>query len=93
MDDISAAIRRIVREEVERAFRAHDEKPADIRQMDASPSGAPEWLTEQQVSELIGVSVSTLQGWRVHEKGPPFKKVGRMVRYPREDLAEWQRSQ
>lgn len=58
------------------------------------------WLTEDEVSERTKIAVSTLQGWRVEpksttavRKGPPFVKVGRMIRYVEEDLIKWQKAQ
>ena len=43
-------------------------------------------LTEQQAAGLLHVTVKTLQAWRVRGGGPPFIKVGRLVRYRPEDL-------
>ncbi len=43
--------------------------------------------TEEQVAEMLQVSLSQLRKWRMkqHEgqrHGPPFRKIGRLVRYP-----------
>jgi hypothetical protein len=43
--------------------------------------------TEEQVSEMLQVSLSQLRKWRMtrnraKQQGPPFKKIGRLVRYP-----------
>jgi len=43
--------------------------------------------TEEQVAEMLQVSLSQLRKWRMkqHEgrrQGPPFRKIGRLVRYP-----------
>jgi transposase-like protein len=44
--------------------------------------------TEEQVAEMLQVSLSQLRKWRMkqHEGqrqgGPPFRKIGRLVRYP-----------
>jgi hypothetical protein len=51
------------------------------------------WLTEAEVADRTKIAVSTLQGWRVAKKGPPFAKVGRMIRYPDDQLAAWQQAQ
>lgn len=48
------------------------------------------WLrmfTEEEVSVLLRVSLSQLRKWRMKKnrgsaQGPPFKKLGRLVRYP-----------
>ncbi len=47
-------------------------------------------LTVQQVSELTGISVETLNQWRSQEKGPPYLKIeGKLVRYRKADLIEY----
>ena len=38
-------------------------------------------LTEEQVSKLWQISISTLRYWRNSGDGPNFFKVGRLVRY------------
>ena len=43
--------------------------------------------TEEEVSAMLRVSLSQLRKWRIKSNkgrvdGPPFKKVGRLVRYP-----------
>lgn len=43
--------------------------------------------TEQQVAEILQVSRSQLRKWRMgwsrgRPEGPPFKRMGRMIRYP-----------
>lgn len=47
--------------------------------------------TEEQVSDFLQVSLSQLRKWRMKRnqgtrQGPPFKKFGRLVRYPEEGL-------
>jgi Helix-turn-helix domain len=42
---------------------------------------------EEEVAAMLQVSLSQLRKWRMRENqdkqhGPPFKKVGRLVRYP-----------
>ncbi len=47
-------------------------------------------LTVQQVSEVTGISVETLNQWRSQRKGPPYLKLeGKLVRYRRADLLEY----
>lgn len=43
-------------------------------------------LTPQETSELLRVSPKTLTRWRYFRQGPPFLKLGRAVRYSRDDL-------
>ncbi len=47
------------------------------------------WLNEQEVSEITGIAVQTLRNWRFERKGPPYCKIGRMVRYPVADLTHF----
>ncbi len=46
-------------------------------------------LTEVQVGQLLGLSIRTLQAWRVRQAGPPFVQAGRAIRYRRSDLVSW----
>lgn len=46
-------------------------------------------LTEKEVSQRIGYSVSTLQKWRVAGLHLPFVKTGAGVRYRPEDIRSW----
>ena len=45
-----------------------------------------ELLTERQAAALLKVSVKSLQGWRSRGGGPPYRKLGRCVRYAVMDL-------
>jgi excisionase family DNA binding protein len=45
-----------------------------------------ELLTPEEVSDLTGLSVETLAQWRSQKKHFPFIKLGRLVRYDREDV-------
>ncbi len=49
--------------------------------------------TPAQVSDWLGVSVSTLTQWRYRGVGPRYVKVGRHVRYDWRDLEAWQAQQ
>jgi predicted DNA-binding transcriptional regulator AlpA len=46
-------------------------------------------LNEKQAAEFLGVSVRTLQAWRVRGAPPRFVKIGRAVRYQRRVLLEF----
>lgn len=46
-------------------------------------------LTEAETSEITGVPRRTLRQWRYVGKGPIFVKLGRAVRYRRDDLDAW----
>jgi excisionase family DNA binding protein len=43
-------------------------------------------LNEIEAAKVLGCKVSTLQKWRLMDKGPQYIKVGRLVRYSEEDL-------
>ena len=47
-------------------------------------------INENQAAEFLGVSVRTLQAWRVRGGGPPYVKIGRAVRYQRRVLVNFQ---
>lgn len=44
------------------------------------------WIDEKEVSKITGIAVQTLRNWRFQQKGPPYCKLGRMVRYGFDDL-------
>lgn len=46
-------------------------------------------VTERDASECLGVSVRTLQKWRLQGDSPRFVKLGRAVRYDGKDLEEY----
>lgn len=39
-----------------------------------------------EAAEYLGLKAATLNKWRVHGEGPPFLKVGRLIRYRKSDL-------
>jgi hypothetical protein len=49
-------------------------------------------LNENQAAEFLGLSVRTIQTWRVRGGGPRYCKIGRSVRYQRADLAAFRQS-
>jgi hypothetical protein len=55
----------------------------------ADPDAA---LNENQAAEFLGVSVRTLQAWRVRGGGLAYVKIGRAVRYQRRVLVAFQQS-
>ena len=50
-------------------------------------------LTERDVSKQLCVSLGSLRRWRMLRQGPPFIKVGPLVRYRPEDVEAWLSSQ
>jgi hypothetical protein len=54
-------------------------------------STAPRMYTEEEVADMLQVSMSQLRKWRMKQhmgkqQGPPFRKLGRLVRYPEKAL-------
>lgn len=47
---------------------------------------------ESAISKLLGCEVKTLQAWRSRGGGPPFIRVGRLVRYRPQDVLAWTNS-
>jgi excisionase family DNA binding protein len=52
-----------------------------------------ELLTEAQVARLLAVSLSTMKRLRASGDGPSFIRIGRAIRYRREDVDTWLRQQ
>jgi excisionase family DNA binding protein len=48
-----------------------------------------EMFNEDQAAQFLGVSVRTIQSWRVTGSGCPYVKLGRAVRYQKSKLIEW----
>ncbi len=46
-------------------------------------------LTRAETAELLGLKVQTLACWAVSGKHLPFVKVGRSVRYKRDDVEQF----
>jgi len=59
----------------------------DLNTIERDPDLA---LTENLTAELLGISVRTLQSWRISGKGPRYCKIGRAVRYRRRDIVQFQ---
>lgn len=43
-------------------------------------------IDETALAERLGVSRSTLQGWRYAGRGPRYLKIGRLIRYRNADV-------
>lgn len=55
--------------------------------LNADPDAA---YNETAAASFLGVSVRTLQAWRVRGGGPRYLKIGRSVRYQRRSLTSFQ---
>lgn len=53
-----------------------------------SPLQKP-FLTTKESAAWLGLTRNTLEKWRVHGGGPPYRKHGRYVRYHHDDLIAW----
>lgn len=55
-----------------------------------------QYLTERELASRLGLSVKTLQGWRLRGQGPPVTKLGpslrAAVRYEATAALEWART-
>src|SRR5947209_556839 len=64
-------------------------QPKSVRPVQRGNGGTNQMLrmyTEEEVSEILQVSLSQLRKWRMRKhqgnaEGPPFRKIGRLVRY------------
>jgi hypothetical protein len=52
-----------------------------------------DWLDEDEVAAETGKKVRTLRSWRKQGKGPPFTRFGRTVKYRRDSLIAYFKSQ
>lgn len=48
-----------------------------------------EFLSPATVAQKLSVSVTTLRTWREAGTGPKFIRLGKVIRYRQEDLADW----
>lgn len=46
-------------------------------------------IRTNQAAELLGMSVATLEAWRLRGYGPKFIKAGRLVRYTETEVLAW----
>jgi excisionase family DNA binding protein len=46
-------------------------------------------LTPGELAKMLSVPVSTLYAWRYHGKGPVAVRVGRHLRYRRDEVDAW----
>jgi predicted DNA-binding transcriptional regulator AlpA len=46
-------------------------------------------IDQKQLAQLFRVSIGTLRYWRINGRGPPYRKVGHLVRYAPSDVQDW----
>ena len=72
-----------------------NERPATVKvtrppERRLSPiQGTDRLMTMGEVSDLLGIPISTLYGWRHRGEGPAGYRIGRYVRYRREAVEAW----
>jgi excisionase family DNA binding protein len=48
-----------------------------------------EFLTDQEAARLLRCSRAALVKFRAERRGPPFVRVGRLIRYDKVELFQW----
>jgi hypothetical protein len=46
-------------------------------------------LSPEELAQILGVKPQTLARWRVNKNGPPYSKLGKIIRYNKVDLIDW----
>ena len=54
-----------------------------------SQGGLAEYTDNAGAAAFLGLQPATLEIWRTRREGPPFIKVGKVVRYSMADLRQW----
>jgi hypothetical protein len=49
----------------------------------------PRILTQTEVGKLLQISPRTLEDWRLTKSGPPYRKLGKHVRYELDAVMRW----
>lgn len=63
-------------------------KERERRRQAETPAIEPLWRIEQ-LSDFLGVPVATIYGWRTRGEGPPGLRIGKYIRFRREDVEAW----
>ena len=46
-------------------------------------------LSPREAGDLLGISTGTLRSWRKRNEGPAWIRVGKLVKYDRNELEIW----
>ena len=68
------------------AGKTQDEKLSNLKNKEISKK---EFLSPQEVSEEFGFRVITLEKWRMQKKYLNYSKVGKLVKYNRNDIVKF----
>ncbi|MBB2900495.1 excisionase family DNA binding protein [Kineococcus radiotolerans] len=49
----------------------------------------PPWLSPRELADHLGLPIQTVYRWNTTGDGPAMAKIGRHVRYRREDVDAW----
>jgi hypothetical protein len=49
----------------------------------------PAMVSREQAAEFLGVTPQALSQMNGRGEGPPYARIGRSVRYKRQDLLDW----
>jgi excisionase family DNA binding protein len=63
------------------------------RKMITGKKSTERLMTLPELSEMLGVPIETLYGWRHRGEGPVGYRIGRHVRYRRAAVEEWLETQ
>lgn len=66
-----------------------DEQRRDAVHASANTMHGSQFIDEKQLCADLRISSVTATKWRARAEGPPFIKVGRLVRYRRADVEAW----
>lgn len=50
---------------------------------------ADQYLSARETAELLGLTVKSLEARRARGNGPPFVRIGRLIRYLRSAVLAW----
>lgn len=57
--------------------------------VDTTAPPLPVILTQDELATLLKVPARTLEDWRLTRSGPPYRKIGRHVRYELTEVMDW----
>ena len=69
-----------------------DKRAGDLAEQGAAAGYEHDLLTTPELARWLGVSVQWAEICRVRDNGPPYVKVGKLIRYRREAVVRWLKS-
>lgn len=66
-------------------------RPLTVLTPESEPEQPLAHVTPAELAQILAVSVKRLERWRSQNKGPPFTRVGRSVRYALPEVQAWLR--